>query len=684
MRDKIKKYQIAIVIVAVAVIPLIYSYLYLWAFWDPYSNLSKLPIAVVNQDAGAVINGEPANIGAQVTERLHGNDQVKWVFTTKDEARNGLDNRKYYGEVVFPENFSQEIASIDSADKIPGTFTYRINEKRNFLAGQITNSVATTLKEEISTSVTAEVLAELESQITAFPDKLGKLDSGLGQLDAGAVLLTDKMALVVNGQKELDNGAQSLSGGMTKLSAGSTALAGGADQLGQGAQQLTGGIQQLNEKLPTLAAGAATLTDGANQLQNGVKQFTDSTLSYVAGTEQLLSTQGLVGNAIGAYVAAHQEALADPNMQFVVKTLTRGKDGAAVLKAGGDSLKTAGEQLNAGATKVTDGATALQSGVNAGVSGAQALAAGANELVAGVGRVQTGATELNTGIGQAQQGSTALQVGSAKLLSGEEQLLLGQQKLQAGINVAQAGVSESLTQLNEKTKNLPGLSAAASAPVKLEKQELNPVPDYGTAFTPYFVSLSLWVGALMLFFAIYLDPRVKFQRSKSQSKGVLRFFAYTLIGVAQAAIVAFALLHGLHLSVKSVPLFYLSCLVIGLAFVSIMRFLIVHLGEVGKFLAILFLILQLTSCGGLFPMELVPQFFRDIGSYMPMTYSLNLLKEVISGIDYAYYWYNFKVLVAIIVAFTAINTAVGILRKRYYQKNQSAWLTGGRLVGATA
>ena len=243
-------------------------------------------------------------------------------------------------------------------------------------------------------------------------------------------------------------------------------------------------------------------------------------------------------------------------------------------------------------------------------------------------------------------------------------------ELGTGLDKAKTGVNEAVNKAEEKLTKLNGLDQYVKAPVDIKEHKVSTVADYGSAFTPYFASLSLWVGALMMFFAIYLDPDVRFRREKRNSKGIVTFLAYTVIGLVQSVVLTFVLLKTLNLQVSNVPLFYGVMMLISLAFVSIMRLLLVHIGASGKFVAILLLILQLTACGGTFPMELVPDFFKVINPYMPMTYSVNAMREVISGVDTGFFMKNIWVLIGITVGFFAINMVIYGIKLGMFKKKE--------------
>ena len=380
------------------------------------------------------------------------------------------------------------------------------------------------------------------------------------------------------------------------------------------------------------------------------------------GINQSAAGQAAIGNALKAYLGSHPEAMKDANIQTILKTMEAGKTGQAKLAEASATLKSSGTALAEGSKTLSSGYAQINQGIETVSASMGTASEKANALSKGASAVAAGMTQIQTGLEKATEGSGQLVVNSVKLVDGETKLREGIKTLDEGVAEAKDKVSESVVEANDKVVDLDGIEAYTADPVDFNEQKINPIPDYGTAFTPYFVSLSLWVGALMMFFAIYLDQTVRFRRSNSKSKGFVRFGAYTAIGLAQAVVLAFVLRTALHLEVKNVAMFYLTCMAISLAFVSIMRFLLVHVGDVGKFLAVLILILQLTACGGTFPMELVPRFFQVINPAMPMTYSVNVLKEVISGIDYAFYYQNLAVLFGLAVGFFALNVGIAKIK----------------------
>ncbi len=716
--QKLKKYKIVAVIIAVIIIPLVYSFFYLDAFWDPYSKLDYLPVAVVNQDSGATINGKEKNLGNEILDKLKDDKNLKWVVTDEADAKEGLDNRRYYASIYIPADFSKNISTAGDAEKVKGSLKYSVNEKRNYLASQVLSRVTLEFKDEISKEISREIVGTIVDQIKDLPSSLQELDDGLKKLSSGAGTIHQKTGELLDGQKKFNTGMKSLNDGLQDAAKGASQLALGADNLNSGAQQfyqtlsdgadkvsrltngaaqVASGLSAIQDNLAKLNSGTAELSQSTAKLSQGMAAYDNNMQTFAAGLDSYVES---VNKAAGAqadmaalivqYTRAHPEALKDQNIQTILETLQASQSVPQQVKKAGETLNTSGKALAEGASQITQGAAALNSGIstvssnlnlvsagtdkintaygqiNSGVSDVAASIKTASEkskeLYEGTAQLKAGSTDLAAGISKASKGSMQLNGSTEKLYDGEKKLYDGMKELSSGISIAGQGVSDSLLDADSRLNGTDGLKEYISEPVELNEQRINSIPDYGTAFTPYFVSLSLWVGALMMFFAIYLDPDVKFRRLNKNSKGFLRFAGYTLIGIAQALVLDITILNGLHLQVKNTGLFVLVSIIISLAFTSIMRFLLVQLRDVGKFIAILLLILQLTSCGGTFPMELVPDFFNIVNPFMPMTYSVNALKEVISGIDYGYLAQNLIVLGGIALAFLALNLIASKLR----------------------
>ncbi|BCN31173.1 YhgE/Pip domain-containing protein [Anaeromicropila herbilytica] len=746
MKEKMSSKKIAsiIVIIGVIIVPLLYSFFYLDAFWDPYSSLETLPVAIVNEDKGAVINDEQRNVGQELCDKLKDEGTLKFIFTDADTAKKGVEGKKYYSSITIPNDFSESIKSASTTDKKTAELIYVTNEKRNYLASQILKSAVLKIEMSVRSSVDKEIVSNLADKLKSTPDKLTTLSDGLQKLYDGSSDLQSGTSKLNDGAKDLKNGATKLANGSSKLISGTSdlkngisTLTNGTDKLAAGSKSLKTGTSTFNSKLKeyqsgvnTATTGSKSLSDnmakldtginkllaGATQLETATKNINDlktGSSSLAAGAEQLntgittytTGVDSLVANVTKTtqVLAAYAQKTGDKTIGALVAQLTSKENLASIqaLSQASTTLKTASGQISAGASKLSAGTAnvnELQSGISQLKAGLQNAKDGSGKLTTGSktlnqgmtklntattqlvtasAKISTGASTLNNGLAQLKAGASKLYTGAGSLFNGASTLNNGvltlkdgtvtlatgtydlndgATKINDGIQTAKDKVDDSITDANEQIKALDGLDEYAKEPVNVDTSKYAPVPNYGTAFAPYFMSLSLWVGGLMIFFGIYLDADEKYKLlARNSTNKVLRTFAYLLIGVVQAVFLAIILLVCLGLKVKSIPLFVASCILVSLVFIAIIQFFLIFFKDVGKFLALLMLILQLTSCGGTFPMETVPKVFNVLYPFMPMTYSVGLFKEAISGVGHtSLAWHNGIVLLAIFFIITAL------------------------------
>ena len=256
--------------------------------------------------------------------------------------------------------------------------------------------------------------------------------------------------------------------------------------------------------------------------------------------------------------------------------------------------------------------------------------------------------------------------------SGTEQLLDGSKELQAGTNTFKAEIDKGITDTKQELEKLERLDEYVKDPVKIEEIDYAEVDSYGVGFAPYFMSISLWVGALIMLTIFYHDPEGRFKLlGKNAENKFLRTGLYSLIAVAQGVVLGFLLKAGLGFNVTNMGLYYISCILISLLFFSIIQFLIVNFKDVGKFLSILLLVLQLAASGGTFPIETVPKGFQILYNFMPMNYTIKLLKESLVKIDSGFIASNVCIILGIFVIFIGITLLLDFLRVKK-QGNKTA------------
>ncbi|MBR2786756.1 MAG: YhgE/Pip domain-containing protein [Clostridia bacterium] len=708
-----KKIMKVVIFVVVILIPMIYSFFYLKSYWDPYGSLEDMKVAIVNLDRG--YNGE--NQGQKIVNTLQDKKVVDICNVSKPEAEDGLKNEKYYAVITIPENFSKDLSSAGEIDKKVVKITYSPNQKMNYLASQIINRVVTATEAQIKSEISSKTVETLAENIKEVPESLKKISDGSEQILNGAESLSGGLNDLNNGvntlknsYSEFDKGLENASNGSKQLNNGINQIDGGAEKLMQGGNTLNSAISKINEGASTLAQsgnnGIVELQNGIEQISTGSTQLNEGIKLYVAGSDSLGTNatayidgvNGLNTNtkALLTAIAQYGTVSEDQNVKALAgqaqAILASGayeklEESGTAIKGGAQQLVQSGNSVKVGAQSLADGAQQLQTGA----SGLGQLANGMLELKNGLAQVQEGTTNLNNGISTLENGTKSIKTGSTTLMNGLETLDTNSEKiltalntlsegtskayngsktLQNGVETLKNGVDEGIEKANSEIKKLDGLSDHVSNPVEIVEEDYGDVPSYGIAFTPLFLSIGLWVGALMCYVVLYYDQKHRFGifDSKYENK-IKQNLAYLAVGVVQGIITAFLLKVTLGYSVDNGFVYYAVSALMGLCFTSIIQFLIRTFGDVGKFLALIILVLQLAAAGGTFPVDIIDKGFRWLNPLLPMTYTIKLVKDCVIATDTNFIAHNcFIVLVYVVMA--VLLTFVGEIVKKN-RKNES-------------
>ncbi|MCF6137818.1 YhgE/Pip domain-containing protein [Pseudalkalibacillus berkeleyi] len=709
--------KLLIPIIAVLFIPVLYAGMFLWSFWDPYEQLSDLPVAVVNSDDGAEFDGKDLHIGDDLVDKLKDSSEFEFHFVDKEEGYKNLEKQEYYMLVEIPEDFSENGTTLleDRPQKL--SLKYVPNESFNFLSAQIGDTAMKEIKASLSKSVSqtyAETMFEkiqvMGDGFQTASDKAGEINNGAIDLSQGADKLKDNLAVLAEKNVELTGGVAQVQSGATDLAKGSKELSDGVGVMTGKTQRLYKGTKDVQAGIDSLAAGIDQSKSGLEQVDTGLTSAIENTSELHAGSKQLAEKIGaLKGGAESAKSGAQtigsgaaelenelaplMESLPEEKQKQIQSAINQIKNGATGLEKGTDALSTGASELQGGANKLAgsigalnDGQKQLQGGVDQLVDGSiqldqgsEQLQAGQNEIVKNVAllngklnevyegtvSVASGASELNAGINKVYDGSTQLTDGSKKLAEGSQELAEGSTKLSNGTTEYESKLKSAAEEANSVKANDDTYDMMA-APVDVKNEKINHVPNYGTGFAPYFLSLGLFVGALLISIVFPLkDPASRPSSGLSWFLG--KFAVLTTVGIIQSLIAVGILLFGLGLEVESVPLFILTTIVTSLTFLALIQMLVTLMGDPGRFVAIIILILQLTTSAGTFPLELIPTVLQPISAMLPMTYSVSAFKAVISSGDFDFMWQNVLILLGYLIVFIAMTSVflVGLFKKQY-------------------
>lgn len=577
-------------------------------------------------------------------------------------------------------------------------------------------------------------LEELASKSIEFQDGVTKAHTGTAELAEGSRDLANGVGQLMEGSsglldasREVQAGSQQLADGSTDANQGLQELNKNVPTLVDGTNQVKDGLKQFQSVLPKQLANtinekiqgsANEMNAGMDQLQVGLSQELSAGLAKQITEQQQAQTaqliEGLKGqvpdevlneiveqmkqNAPSKEALQKQlqpginDGLAQGFSQYKTKvnkqltgstgglesqikaavdpTFNKLQDGLASVNEGQKTLQTGVQQLAAGMKELNDGSIQLNQGQNEYVknmsvfnqkiteanTGANKLASGANELNGGMNELTVGSEKISDGSHKLVDGSKALSDGTAELSDGSKEL---NEKL--GEAADEAGAIES----NDNTYDMMG------DPVNVDKEEINKVPNYGTGFAPYFISLGLFVGALLITIVYKLnEPVIEPKNGFTWFMG--KFGVIAVVGIIQAILVDAILIVGLGLEVTSLPLFILVSIITSITFMTLIQFLVTLFGDPGRFVAIVILIMQLTTSAGTFPLELIPNILRPINAALPMTYSVQAFKAVVSSGDYSFMWQNVAILATYAIVFMALTAIYFVVKHKRNQHNDVA------------
>lgn len=634
-----------IIILAISLIPFIYSFFYLKAFWDPYGNLKNMTIAVVNEDKG----NDTQNLGQELVDKLKNKDVMKIDVVSKEEAKDGLVNQKYYATIDIPENFTSNVKSAETENKVTTTITYSPNQKTNYLASQIVSKVVTSMEKDLRSEISKNIVSNLSDTLNQVPDNLGVISDNLSKLSDGAKELN-------NGTKKFSTGTNSLATNYSTFNTGISDLLDGMNTFNGGIKLYATNIEKLNKgvsEISTSAKGLSKVTKGANDIATNSDAINTSIAKYIdANNKSAESISGALdliiknpnSDAQSVAIASQiKQQISDSNATYLGNIL---KQKESELNTGIQTFATSTNSLG----DLSNALDTLSTSTNSIEEATKKLESGSSNLVSGTTKIKDASNQIKNGIDELKTASDKLNSGSSELAN--------------GTNTFNNEVNNSITETKSDLTKLTGLDEYAANPVEVQENDYSKVSTYGTSFTPYFVSLSLWVGSLILLIVLYYDPYNRFPiLSENSNNKFLRFILFAGLATFQGLILGFLLKHLLNFSVTNLWLYYLSFILIANVFFTIIHFLITEFDDVGKLLSIIFLVLQLSASGGTFPIETVPEFFQKIHPFMPFTYSLGLIKEAIISQDASLTQYYSMVLLSILVGFIILTVIAEMIRK---------------------
>ena len=702
LRDikNIGKNPVAVIVaLGIMILPSLYAWFNIAANWDPYGNTKGLRVAVASLDQGTRIEqlDTTVNIGDMIISNLHENDQIGWQFVDEEQAVEGVKAGRYYACVIIPEDFSEKTASIFTSNVQKPTLQYYVNEKKNAIATKITDKGVSTIQQQVN-----------ESLISASSEALGKaFHVTYGTVEGKKEDLADEM---VSSMKDARNdlvlmgssvGAlkSSLTAGKGLLSSVQAMLPDSRELLKSGqdtgaeASRLIRTSEDLSDTMTDSVGNVLDIEDGLmdsvdRSVRDAIDRW-DRDANAAAGelnkASDVLNTMLNVNQKLFDLVNNLKEKIPGPGKvlgvlsDMITSQIDRQKNMIHMIETAEDTVLRTGklpedarQEIRKSLDEMMDQGARITDQYHSQVK--PALTAGLGSLYDSISAASDYAVGINGLLPQIDGTLTQTTGSFDSLIETLDQtasmIAAGEEKLDRIIDeVESVEESERLAKIVEIMKNDPEtMGDFLSSPVNLEENQIYPIENYGSAMTPFYTILAIWVGGLVLM--AVLKCRVvedeKIHGGKAYEKYFGRYFIFMVFGVAQALIVSLGDLYLLKIQCLEPAKFVLAAVLASVVFVNIIYTLTISFGDVGKALAVVLLVIQVAGAGGTFPIEVTPHFFRMVNPMLPFTHAINAMRECVGGI----YGNAYREDMAKVLLYLPISLFVGVvLRKQVIRMN---------------
>lgn len=671
------KNPLALVIaVGLCVLPSLYAWFNIYANWDPYANTSGIAIAVVSEDAGYTLkDGTKVNMGEQVVEQLEENESIGWVTVgNAEDALDGVYSGEYYAAVVVTENFSYSMYNVFREEFAGPTIIYYENEKKNAIGTKITDTAVSTLKQSINeqfikvvSSTIFEQTNSLSSEMqegdafTNFQKKLTELNDNLIDysnlidtlLESNASLsatISDVNDDIPDMSRKIQNGSDSFQSARSDLSATQTSLDSFSQNVEQTMNGIKGSINRINQDINN-----TNLADSAQRTADSLNQTAQDTAVLITQLNDLR-------NSLSGSVA--DEAIPEDTkneIQNIIDTIDSINGGAVDIQGAIGGISQNGTDVSG--TIVSDMVKASTDNISQVlISCSQSvenmknlylntLVPQMNGIMDSMSQMLTNTTNLLDNLNDTLGDMGVVFTGIETTVDGANDSL---EQVQTVID----GVSDKLTELlerldaaedDEKVQALieflggdpESYGEFFSQPVLVTTEAVYPVENYGSAMTPFYSVLALWVGGTVLVALIKVKAEPKeLTNVKSYQLYFGRYLLFFVLGQIQAFIIVVGDIYLLHVKILYPVLFWLAAALGSLTFTCIIYTFALSFGDIGKAAAVVIMVIQIAGSSGSFPIELLPAIYQNIYIFFPFPYVINAMRETLGGMygsDYMKY-----------------------------------------------
>ena len=697
-----------IIVLGVLITPALYAWFNINAFWDPYGNTGNIRVAVVNLDEGATseLTGQ-LDVGAQVVDQLKSDDQLGWTFMGEDDAQRAVRSGDAYAAIVIPADFSRDLVSITTGEFTQPQLRYFVNEKASAVAPKVTDVGASEIDKQITSAFSEQVAqaatealknagGEVQDQLLSAKGKtLNAVDEATDSVAAAREKLTGLSSDLTASRDDVSSVRSTLGGVDATLGDVQTAI-GQAQSIISDAQ--TQVVAFTDAATSAYVEGASRLADAAGGAHVVVTELTQAFSTVGVRVDGAIDDVSSVVEANGAAIDRLQQLVDGGGLDSdVEQRLNEVIDALQARNANDQQLLSDLKALNAQAGSATSAIESAAKDLDTATGNAQDAAGDLRTtLTDSVPALNRAMSALSTSAGafsaalDAQRGQLAQ---AQKLLAGLDTQLASTADAVDALAGNLAGIEDGLTTARTDVialgaaaqagvlKTISGLDPAqiarfVASPVEVTEHVLFPIDTYGSAMAALFTNLSLWIGAfvLMVIFKTEVDTEGVEGVTVRQAY-VGRFLLFAVLVVAQALVVCIGNLV-IGVQTVSATAFVGTGVLIALAYISIIYALCVAFGHIGRGLCVLLVIMQIPGASGLYPIEMMPGFFRALSPFLPFTYGIDAMRETIAGFYDGHYW---RFLGALAV-FVVLAWVLGLVLRRWLANLN---LMFGRQVAAT-
>ena len=658
IKEVFRKTNTWIIIVGLIFLPSMYAWPNILSSWDPYGHTNNIKVAVTSEDDGATVDGKELNLGKSLVEGLKNNKNLDWQFVSnKQEAEDGVRIGNYYASIVVPKNFSQDMTSVSRTEPQRATIEYTVNEKINAISPKITNSGASAIANNISKNFveTANgiIFEKLHEAGIKFEENLPSIEKAKEEIfklndnfSTYESTLSELIGKVEYGYNILNN-VQNTLPEIDRVATNSIMI---ADKAGI----TINNIQGFNERLLPIINSHLNVVEEASKEANVIakelQKKPDKTEEIKARQKALdsrlqasIERLQLVKNIFEYFNKLSNERLFNNQLERVT---TLSNDITAIKEVNNNIYNkmdhydeiadTVKEEFVNKSARINEVSSNMNSKLNVEVAPliSQVLSKAEVNIDKVSGIIAGAQGELPAVERKLSETEVKISNAYGKLLSLQAQMPSAKSKIQKltdEIKKADSGIDKNQL-FNLLKVDYKQQAEFFANPVKLQENKLYHIENYGSAMTPFYTVLSIWVGSLLMSSLLTTKVEDEENKYKPYQKYFGRGLLFVIISLFQTLIITLGDMYVLGTQATSPYRFVLYALLISLLFSSIIYTIVCILGNVGKAVCIVLLVLQLGSSGGTFPIQMTSEFFQALYPKVPFTYSIGLLREAVGGV----------------------------------------------------